>query len=99
MRKAGEILQELLKQKGWPFKDPCGTIFSSWRSVVGEPAAEHSRPVEIEDGVLFVDVAHPGWKQILLLDKQRLLQRVRAAAPEANIRDIRLRVKGACGSP
>ncbi len=95
IRKAGEILRELMKTKGWPLEDPSGTIFSSWKSVAGEPAAGHSKPVEIEDGVLLVDVDHPGWKQVLLLDKASLLQRARAAAPGAHIKDIRLRVKGA----
>ncbi len=91
-KKVGDLLREFLRERGWLGKDPSAAVFLQWESVAGEPFAGHSRPVEIEDGTLTVEVDHPGWLQLLLMKKASLLSAVQEAAPAAGIRDIALRL-------
>ncbi len=91
-KKVGDLLREFLRERGWLGRDPSAAVFLQWKTVAGEPFGEHSRPVEIEDGTLIVEVDHPGWLQLLLMKKASLLSAVREAAPGAGIRDLVLRL-------
>ncbi len=92
MKKVGDLLREFLRDRGWLGKDPSSVVFLEWESVAGEPFSGHSRPVEIEDGTLIIEVDHPGWLQLLLMKKASLLSAVQEAAPAAGIRDLVLRL-------
>jgi predicted nucleic acid-binding Zn ribbon protein len=92
MRKAGDLLRAFLRERGWAEEDPSAAIFLTWTSIAGEPEGSHSRPVEIEDGVLILAVDHPGWLQLLSMKKKTLLESIRKAAPSAGVRDIALRL-------
>ena len=81
-------------------------LFSSWEKTVcqawprGEDqksedvpaAAAHSRIKELEHGVLFVEVDHPGWIQILQTRQAELLLAVQRLCPKLDIRGIAFRL-------
>jgi predicted nucleic acid-binding Zn ribbon protein len=92
MRRIGDLLREFLRDRGWLGQDPSAVIFLQWQTVAGEAFGGHSRPVEIEDGTLIVEVDHPGWLQLLLMKKVSLLAAVQEAAPGAGVRDLSLRL-------
>jgi len=92
VRKAGDILRDFLKERGWPADDPYAPLFRGWEDIAGSELGSRSRVVEIEDGVIVVEVDHPGWLQMLSLKKRALLEAARTAVPNGRIEDLRGRI-------
>lgn len=92
MKRVGDLLRQLLEQRGWASGDPYTPLFAGWHAVAGEALAAHSRLAEVEDGVLVVEVDHPGWLQMLAMQKQSILEAARRAAPKARITGLRGRI-------
>jgi predicted nucleic acid-binding Zn ribbon protein len=96
-RKAGDILKELIDRRGWLMEDPYSAVFLEWNSIAGTVLADHSRPVEIRGGTLIVEADHPGWLQMLGMEKGRLLAAIRERSPAAEVREIRFKLSS--GTP
>jgi predicted nucleic acid-binding Zn ribbon protein len=92
MKRVGELLKDLLREKGWLGGNPYEPLFLGWKGLVGEALAAHSRLVDVQNGILLVEVDHPGWLQMLQLRKAVLLDSARRAAPLANVEGIRVRL-------
>ena len=92
MKKIGDLLgaffdDEILKTaKGY------SAVFTSWRNIVGEHLAAHSRIVELEKAVLIVEADHPGWIQLLQLEQARILENVKKMFPDLEINAISMRL-------
>lgn len=97
MKKVGELLRDFLREKGWLAGNPYEPLFSEWKSIAGVALAAHSRLVDVRNGVLLVEVDHPGWLQMLQLRKTSLLAAARRAAPLASVEGIRVRLSGLSG--
>jgi hypothetical protein len=65
---------------------------SSWKSIVGEQAAAHSRVADVDRGSLVVEAEHPGWIQILQLRQAEILAAVRQRYPELELRGVSFRL-------
>jgi hypothetical protein len=100
MKKAAEILARLLD------KGPAGggaggyapafhSLFGGWQEIAGPSLAEHCRAYEVRHHSLLVEADHPGWMQLLLMQKKAILARVRQRFPELELRDIKVRVNAA----
>ncbi len=92
MKRIGDLVRQFLEDRGWESGDPYSPLFAGWKQVVGEPLAGHSWLAEVEDGVLIVDVDHPGWLQMLSMKRQAVLEGARKAAPRARIEGVRGRI-------
>jgi len=92
VKKADEILSQILDQKNNMLGDSYASVFGNWLNIVGESLAEHSRIYEIRNGDLYVEVDHPGWMQLLLMKKRRIIAVVRRKYPSLKIRELRVRV-------
>jgi predicted nucleic acid-binding Zn ribbon protein len=97
VRKAGDILRDFLKERGWPTEDPYAPLFRGWEDIAGPELGPRSRVVEVEDGVIVVEVDHPGWLQMLQLRKRALLEAARRAVPNGRLDDLRGRMGRAGG--
>ncbi|MCX7031165.1 MAG: DUF721 domain-containing protein [Spirochaetes bacterium] len=97
MRKVGDVLRDFLKERGWPAEDPYAPLFRGWEEIAGPDLGSRSRVVEVEDGVIVVEVDHPGWLQMLQLKKRSLLKAARQAVPRGRIEDLRGRMSGPAG--
>jgi predicted nucleic acid-binding Zn ribbon protein len=97
VKKVGDVLRDFLKERGWPTEDPYAPLFGGWEAIAGRDLGSRSRVVEVEDGVLIVEVDHPGWLQMLQLKKRTLLEAARKAAPGGRIEDLRGRLSGTAG--
>ena len=97
MRKIGDVLRDFLKERGWPAEDPYAPLFRGWGEIAGPELGSRTRVVEVEDGVIVVEVDHPGWLQMLLLKKRSLLEAARKAVPGGRIEDLRGRVSASAG--
>lgn len=69
-------------------------FFESWRSVVGERLAAHSRVVDLDKGILIVEAEHPGWIQLLQLRQTRALEALSKRFPDLTFRGIAFRLAG-----
>jgi hypothetical protein len=100
MRKAGDVLASLFYEKFDPafLKKARKTagLFSSWEAITAEAAiaaaASHSRISELERGILLIEVEHPGWRQILQAEQDKLLHAAQRRYPELEIRGIAFRL-------
>ncbi len=92
MRSVGELLREYLRERGWLKANPYEPLFREWAAIVGASLGNHVRLIDVLDGVLMVEVDHPGWLQMVQLRKQAILEGARARAPEAMIQGLRARI-------
>ena len=91
MKKAEEILARLLEK--YPAGAPAfHSLFGGWQEIAGPSLAEHCRAYEVRHHSLLVEADHPGWMQLLLMQKKAILARVRQRFPELELRDIKVRV-------
>jgi len=92
MKKVGDLLgvffdDEILKTaKGY------SAVFTSWRNIVGERLAAHSRIVELEKAVLVIEADHPGWIQLLQLEQAKILENVKRMFPDLEINAMSMRL-------
>jgi len=95
VKKAAEILARLL-DKGPPGALPFPALFGGWQEIAGASLAEHCRAYEVRHRCLLVECDHPGWMQLLLMQKKQILAKIRQRFPQLGIRDVKVRV-GAVG--
>lgn len=92
MKKAGDILSaffdERLVKEGKTYSE----LFKSWFHIAGERLAAHSRIVELERNILFVEADHPGWIMILQSKEKEILDQVRRSFPNLTINGISIRL-------
>jgi len=91
-RKASDLLSAILTPE---LADKAGSwskFFGSWKQVAGENLAAHSRPVDLRNGVVFVEAEHPGWIQLLQMSQDSLLARLKRSFPELSITGIAFRL-------
>jgi hypothetical protein len=69
-------------------------FFESWKAVVGEHLASHSRVVDLDKGILIVEADHPGWIQLLQLRQTQALNALARRFPDLPLRGIAFRLSG-----
>ena len=90
MKKADEILKQILKNINIQNEIPSSSFFNSWEKIAGIDIANHSEPEEVKNNILYVSVDHPGWIQIIMLKKRNILKAVRNLFPELKIQNLRV---------
>ncbi|HRY83452.1 MAG TPA: DUF721 domain-containing protein [Candidatus Cloacimonadota bacterium] len=78
-----QVIYRLGGEKYAPFIAAC----YSWKDAVGPLLAEKSRPLKVENGILYVAVSNNSWMQELVLLKSKILARYRRE-PGLGINDI-----------
>ncbi|HEX9998895.1 MAG TPA: DciA family protein [Actinoplanes sp.] len=74
----GDMLQRLMKSRGWERPRAEAMVFGAWEKVVGPDIAKHSRPVKLDAGVLTVEAESTAWATQLRLLTGRLLKSIAA---------------------
>ncbi len=92
MDKASDLLKEFLKRQGVSGNEPVVSLFRGWAQLVQPPLLDHSRIVDLKNDVLWVEVDHPGWMQMIHLQQARILRQVRHLYPQLKIRGLSCRV-------
>ncbi len=72
----GDMLQRLMKARGWERPKAEATVFGAWEKVVGPDIAKHSRPVKLDAGVLTVEAESTAWATQLRLLAATLLRNI-----------------------
>lgn len=68
------------------------SLFSAWTKIAGVNEGSHSKIEEIEGGIVWVKVDHPGWLQKLEMKRSIILKKLQKNYPELSIRTIRFRL-------
>ncbi len=68
------------------------SLFSAWTKIAGVNEGSHSSIEEIESGIVWVKVDHPGWLQKLEMKRSTILKKLQKNYPELSIRTIRFRL-------
>jgi len=88
VRKASDLLGALLSPEASAKADTWSRFFGFWSRAAGENLAAHSRPVDVRNGIVFVEATHPGWIQLLQMDQNRILETIRRSFPELGVSGI-----------
>ena len=89
MKRAGDVLSAIFDEGMMEKAKTYSALFSCWQDLMeknGIPAAaDHSRVKTIERGIVWAEVDHPGWKQILQSKESKLLSDFRYRFPKMGI--------------
>lgn len=99
MRKAEDILQVFLDRIGRSDGKPYVGLFRNWHAIAGERIAAHTEPVDVRGTALVVEADHPGWVQMVLFSRERILRELKRRYPELTITGLHVRVSGAKPAP
>jgi hypothetical protein len=90
-QKIGDLIQHILPEHSQDIQQILG-VTRRWRDLVGDRLAGYSKVVEINDGILVVDLAHPGFKQLFQMEQKKILYKLNKENPELKVKRIRLRI-------
>ena len=85
-----EILKNYFNDAQIDRADQYHSFFSSWKQLAGINISAHTRPRDIRNRVLIVEADHPGWVQLLQMQKRPILKKIRREFPQLDITDLRI---------
>lgn len=89
MKKAGDLLHnyfdEIQMQEGKEYSE----LKNSWRDIAGDKIGYYSTLNDVVDGVLIIDIDHPGIKQLILLKERYIIRQINKLYPVLNISKIK----------
>jgi predicted nucleic acid-binding Zn ribbon protein len=87
----GDSLKNILK--GYHFEDEYyqNYILKNWDSIVPETIVKICKPVQIDQGVLYLNVASDAWKKELLNRKQHLIAIINNRIEKSFITDLAIK--------
>jgi hypothetical protein len=92
VKRAGDVFSVLFDSKMMHEADKYNAFFSCWNDLVAKngiaAAAAHSRIKCLEKGLVWIEVDHPGWKQILQTKESKLLSDFHYRFPKMDISGI-----------
>ena len=63
----------------------------------GQNLYDHSRILDLKNGMLLIEADHPGWIQLLQMHKKYILTGLKKKAPDLKINNMVFKLKGAGG--
>lgn len=84
-----DILPGLARQNGWELQLDLHSIFGKWDAIADPDTAEHSRPLKISRGILWIEVDNSAWLQQLRYMKYQLLESINSSLRQSRIEDIK----------
>ncbi len=88
MKKAGSLIEKVLKQKGLYKTYQYHLAVEHWNDIVGVKIAQNSQAVKVEAGVLWVAVKNSVWLQHLTMLKGEIIRKVCGYTGNNIIKDI-----------
>ena len=92
MRKADDLIQRFLDSIGQSDGSTYVSLFGSWTPIVGERISAHSQPVDLRGHTLIVEADHPGWVQMVMMKRDRIIGELKHRFPELGITGLAVRV-------
>ena len=98
-RKASDIISSLFSGFDTNGMNQSNSFIKSWKEIVGENIASHSKVIDVDKGVVIVEVDHPGWSQKIHFKKKQILFDLSKNYPDLKIRNLIIRVVNECKTP
>jgi hypothetical protein len=96
VEKAGDILKNIFNNIFEHSEHKEGeeyhTFFDNWEKTMGSKLSQHSKPVEVKDHFLLIEVDHPGWLQIIQINERSIVKKIRAMHPQLSINYIKIKL-------
>ena len=94
MKTVGDVLSNLFDERFLQKARSSSKLFDSWTDITAKngiaAVADHSKIKDLDNGILLIEMDHPGWKQILQTKQSKLLHDFRYRFPDLNISGISL---------
>lgn len=100
----GEIISNVFKNISLDESNKAINIYNEWKKILckikssnpneGQNIAEHSRVVDLKNGILLVEVDHPGWQNLIQFYKKFILKGFEFSFPNLKIKTLAFRLKG-----
>jgi len=84
----GDVVAGLTASLGWSDFLIESDVIASWPEIVGSDVATHSRPVQLDDGVLTVECESTAWATQLRMMSSLTLSRIVEIYPDAAISSV-----------
>jgi len=91
MRSAEELIRRFLDGIGAKEGEEYVRLFSTWREIVSDRIADHAQPVDVRGRTLVVEADHPGWIQMVMMERTRIVDELRRRFPELGINGLSVR--------
>jgi len=79
------VLDQVVSERGWKRRIGLSTVLRRWSDLVGESNAEHSRPVDYQDGILVVECDSTAWAQAMRYTASKLVARLNRELGERTV--------------
>lgn len=104
-RKANEILTNIFDNLSQNLLKDSANITNGWKYVlssiksrnnknIGELLISHTRVVDLKNGILLVEIDHPGYIQTLQMYNSYIIRGMNKKYPELEIKTLSFRLKG-----
>lgn len=90
-RVAGDLIAGILKQAGLAERAQLEEVLEVWREIVGEYLFGQTQPDSVMRGVLMVRLMQPAVHHALMMEKPRILARLREKLGHVGIKDLRFK--------
>ena len=81
------------------------SVISTWKKILlriksntnpneGIKLSEHTRVIDLKNGILLVEADHPGWITLLQIHKKYIMKGLQMGLPELKINSLAIRLKG-----
>ena len=91
----GTASRDVANTRGWSGRVAEGTVFGSWRTVVGDQIADHAAPTALNEGVLSVTAESTAWATQLRMMQSQLLAKIAEAVGDGVV--VSLKITGPAG--
>jgi predicted nucleic acid-binding Zn ribbon protein len=88
---AGDLIGGILKQAGLAERAQLEEVLEVWREIVGEYLFQQTQPDSVTRGVLTVRLTQPAVHHALMMEKPRILARLRERLGHVGIKDVRFK--------
>lgn len=88
MKRASDFIQQIFSSIQIDEKKDVISLFQSWERIAGSDIAAHSSIKELEGNTLIIVVDHPGWIQMIDMQKRKIVRELKRLYPELGIERV-----------
>ena len=83
-----DVLTNLIDERDWHLGIAEGTLFTTWKEIVGDDIASHTTPLSLLEGALLIQCSSTAWATQLTAVGLDLLHTIQNAAPSADVQSL-----------
>ncbi|HAL71754.1 MAG TPA: hypothetical protein DCP71_08295 [Verrucomicrobiales bacterium] len=91
LKSVADLIGPIVAQAGIGDRMKLEEVLGAWKEIVGDFLYQHSRPDSIQRGVLMVRVLQPTVHHALMMERPRILKRLKETLKNSGIKDVRLK--------